>query len=416
MDQPPRLLLVDDEERFRQVLGKRLERRGLPALQAPDGESGLALLAESPVEVMVLDMKMPGLSGLDVLKRAKEDHPDLEVILLTGHASTQDGVAGIKAGAFDYLTKPVEIEHLAGKIRQAQEKILREREKREEADFRARMESRMIAAERLASLGTLAAGVAHEINNPLAVINDAAGWLQEVSKQNPPQPPLDKFLAKGLEKIANSVERARLVTHQLLSHARGSAPSLTETDIGKLGEEALQLVGKQARNKSIELRVDVQGDGRVLSDPNQLRQVLINLVTNAIHATDKGGSIAIKVEGKDKFVDVSVTDTGKGIPEENLPHLFEPFFSTKPAGEGTGLGLFVTGGILTRLGGAIDVSSTVGKGTTFTITLPRKGPENGLCAHTDPSTGDNWACRLGRALEKPTPKNLGNDQAQEEQS
>jgi signal transduction histidine kinase len=411
----PRLLLVDDEKRFRQVLAKRLERRGLPALQAPDGESGLAILADTPVDVMVLDMKMPGLSGLDVLKRAKQTYPDMEIILLTGHASTLDGVAGIKAGAFDYLTKPVEIEHLAGKIRQAQEKILRDREKREEADFRARMESRMVAAERLASLGALAAGVAHEINNPLAVINDAAGWLQEVSNQNPPQPPLDKFLAKGLEKIVKSVERARLVTHQLLSHARGAEPSLADTDIGKLGDEVLQLVGKQARNKNITLSVDVQGDAHVLSDPNQLRQVLINLASNAIHATDKGGFVAIRVEGKDKFVDVTVTDNGKGISEENLPHLFEPFFSTKPAGEGTGLGLFVTGGILTRLGGAIDVSSTVGKGATFTITLPRKGPKNGLCAHTDPLTKDNWVCRLGRTLEKPVSDAPREDQSQEEQ-
>ena len=122
-----RLLLVDDEVDFRKTLAKRLLKRGIATLQTGDGDACLALLADHPMDVVVMDVKMPGMSGIDALHRIRERHAQTEVILLTGHAATQDGVEGIKSGAFDYLTKPVEFDHLLGKITQAYEKILGEK-------------------------------------------------------------------------------------------------------------------------------------------------------------------------------------------------------------------------------------------------------------------------------------------------
>jgi two-component system NtrC family sensor kinase len=141
------------------------------------------MLAKQPVDVVVMDVMMPGISGIDALFKIKKRYHETEVILLTGNANTQDGVEGIKSGAFDYLTKPVEFEHLLGKIVQAYDKIISDREQKAAKEYKARVEQQMIATERLAALGTLAAGVAHEINNPLAIINESAGYLKPCCKK-----------------------------------------------------------------------------------------------------------------------------------------------------------------------------------------------------------------------------------------
>jgi signal transduction histidine kinase len=325
------------------------------------------------MDVVILDVKMPGMDGLEVLRRIKERYERTEVILLTGYANTQDGVDGIKSGAFDYLSKPVELDHLAGKIKQAHEKILWEEERKKEADFRARMEQRMAAAERLASLGTLASVVAHEINNPLAIINDSVGWMQLLlSKPDMAEMRIKGQLEKGLGKIAKSVERAKKVTHQLLGFARKDDSVVSEVNLSQLVEEAVQLVEKEASYKEIEFvqEVDASLDS-IRSDAFQLRQVLINLLTNAIHATGPKGRIKIRLQKDGEQAILTIQDTGQGIPQEDLERIFEPFFSTKPTGEGTGLGLFVTRGIVEKLGGTIEAESRLGEGTDFRITLPR---------------------------------------------
>jgi len=140
----------------------------------------------------------------------------------------------------------------------------------------------------------------------------------------------------------------------------------------ELVEEAVHLVNREAANKNVEIIHEISPDtGTIWSDPYQLRQVLINLLTNAIHATAAGGRIAIILEAVSDNVKLTVKDNGHGIPKENLKKIFEPFFSTKPPGEGTGLGLFVTRGIVEKLGGTIEVTSKLGHGASFYITLPR---------------------------------------------
>lgn len=368
-----RLLLVDDEEDFRRTISKRLKRRGITPEQAENGEVCLSILEQKPMDVVVLDVKMPGMNGIETLRHIKEKYPKTEVIMLTGHATTQDGVDGIKEGAFDYLTKPIELEHLLGKIRQANEKILREQEKLREAEFRAKMEQQMIATERLASLGTLAAGVAHEINNPLAIIKESVGWMNVIlNKEELARIPRKQDLSKALEKIENAIERATRITRQLLGSVKETDSVLAEIKISELADEAIGLTKKEAGNKDIEIAKDIDPSiGSIWSDPYKLRQVLINLITNAISATGSGGKITIKIENTAEGMCLSVSDTGHGIPKENLEKIFEPFFSTKPPGEGTGLGLFVSRRIIENLGGKIEVDSQFGYGTTFLVRLPK---------------------------------------------
>jgi len=375
-----RLLIVDDEDDFRNTLAKRLTKKGIVPEQAENGRKALSILENKPIDIVVLDVKMPGMNGIEVLNHIKEKYPKTEVIFLTGHAATQDGVEGIKTGAFDYLSKPIEFEHLFGKINQAYEKIEREEEKSREAEFRKRMEEQMVTTEKLASLGTLAAGVAHEINNPLAIINESAGWLKLIlNKEEMAGIPRKQDLEKALDKIEKGIDRARRITHQLLGFAKKDDPIFAEVNLRELVDEAVHLVNREAANKDVEIMREMDPDKSIVwSDPYLLRQVFINLLTNGIYATGAGGTITIRLEAVDGEINLTVRDSGKGIPKENLKKIFEPFFTTKPPGEGTGLGLFVTRGIIEKLGGTIAVESRLGQGTSFTIKLPkyRKIKEN----------------------------------------
>jgi signal transduction histidine kinase len=368
-----RLLLVDDETHFRSPLKKRLQKRGFTVFEAGNGDECQALMEKESVDVVVLDVKMPGMSGIEVLAWIREHFAKTEVILLTGHASAADGVEGIKLGAFDYLTKPVEFDHLVQKINQAIEKQRREKEKKQEAEFKARMEQQMVATERLASLGTLSTGIAHEIDNPLAIIRECAEYMRLLlAKTNAAAMARKNDFENAIGKIETAIDRARRITHQLLGFVRQPETIFAETDLKVLIAETVQFINKEAQNKKVEIVQDVEkARGIIWSDPYAIRQVLINLITNALAAVEPGGKITVSVRETDALAEIGVADTGSGIPKENLEKIFEPFFTTKPPGKGTGLGLYVTSGIVERLGGRIDVSSRVGQGTVFKVTLPR---------------------------------------------
>jgi len=370
-----RLLLVDDETSFLNTIAKRMKKRGITAELAASGEQCLSILENQPIDVVVSDVKMPGMDGIYLLKQIKEKYSDTEVILLTGHASTQDGVEGIKAGAFDYLTKPIELEHLLGKIQQAFDKILYKQEKKKEAEYRAKLEQQMIVTERLASIGTLATGVAHEINNPLAIIKEAAGYMGQLLKKKEAEGfAYKKQFELGISKLETGVDRARRITHKLLGFVKKNESVSSDVDLKELLSEVFELLQREALYKDIQMVQDT-GDSPFIirTDPYQLRQVLLNLVTNAIHATCAYGTITVGLKQDcDNIVVITVTDTGEGIAKENLKKIFDPFFSTKSPGQGTGLGLFVSNNIMRKLGGTIDVESRLGQGTTFFVRLPRQ--------------------------------------------
>ncbi len=367
-----RLMLVDDEEDFRSAIGRRMSKRGLNPDYAGSGEECLSFLENREMHVIVMDVKMPGINGLETLNIVKEKYPRTEVILLTGNSATCDGVKGIKAGAFDYLAKPIELDHLISKIKQAYEKTLREEEKKKNAELKVQMEQQMIVTERLASLGTLSTGVAHEINNPLAIIKESAGFMRLVlNKEEMKDIPRKEHLEKALDKIEIGVNRAKRITHQLLGFVKKQEPVYSEINIEELVNETIELIAKNARDKGIVFVCDMESSGIIWSDAYQIRQVLLNLLTNAIHAIDtKGGAITILLQDTETGVCLIVKDTGKGIPKENHSKIFEPFFTTKPPDMGTGLGLYVTRGIIEKLGGTIEVESKVGHGTNFIIKLP----------------------------------------------
>ncbi len=368
-----RLLLVDDENHFRATLKKRLNKRGFIVFEAGNGNECQSLMKKEPIDLVVLDIKMPGMNGIEILAWIRTQFQKTEVILLTGHACAADGVEGIKKGAFDYLTKPVEFEHLVQKINHALEKQQREEEQKQAAEFKARMEQQMVATERLASLGTLSTGIAHEIDNPLAIIMECTEFMRILlNKTEDTAFSRKKDFEKAVGKIESAIDRARRITHQLLGFVRQPETIFSQTDLKALISETTDFIKKEAQNKNVEIVLELDKNcGPIWSDAYAIRQVLINLITNALAAVNSGDIITVSVKETDLFAEIRVEDTGSGIPKENMKKIFEPFFTTKPPGKGTGLGLYVTFGIIKRLGGKINISSEVGKGTIFTITLPR---------------------------------------------
>ena len=367
------VLLVDDEAPFRQAMAKRLSKRHMTVVQASDGSACMEMLENTPVDVVVLDVMMPGICGINTLKSIKQTYGDqIQVILLTGNADVGDGIEGIKAGAFDYLTKPVEIEHLETKIRQAHETILFETQKQKDSEYRASLEKKMINTERLAALGTMSTGIAHEINNPLAIINESAGFMKQVIES----PEMESFSQKnhlltGIEKIEKSIKRARKITFQLLGHAKHTEDQIGECHIKTLLDETLTLLKKELSDKQLKIEWDMNPESAIVwSDPYKIRQVLMNLLANAIHATENQGVITLSGRVTDGELILKIKDTGVGIPKENLGKIFDPFFTTKSFDKGTGLGLFVVHKIVDTLNGDIHVESEIGKGTVFILRLP----------------------------------------------
>ena len=372
-DNKIRLLLVDDEDGFREAIARRLGKRGIATLQAASGEACLELLANTPMDVVVLDVRMPGMNGLETLKAIKKRCDSTQVILLTGNVAVADGIEGIKSGAFDYLTKPVEIDHLFNKINQAYDMIQLEEEKRQQQEYRDRLEKKMVDTERLAALGTMSTGIAHEINNPLAIINEAAGFMKQIlDAPDMVTLPQREGLLMALGKIETSIKRASRITQQLLGHVKKQGPRFACVDMTLLVLETLALLKGEMKHKQVNIQWKTpQKEYKLISDAYQIRQVLVNLVSNAIHALHPNGTISLSIHETPVFTVFGIEDDGVGILPEHLGKIFDPFFTTKSFDQGTGLGLFVVHKIVTGLGGEIDVESQPGKGTGFIIKLPR---------------------------------------------
>jgi signal transduction histidine kinase len=224
---------------------------------------------------------------------------------------------------------------------------------------------------RLASLGRLSTGIAHEINNPLAIINESAGYLKDLLTIEGADMNHAELLEQA-DAILESVARCSAITKGLLGFAREMNLHLKPVQLPDLVERVLSFHRKEAEYRGISIHVDIVDDiPEIVSDPGRLQQVFLNLVGNAFQAMETGDSLTVEIAcPRPDMVSVAVSDTGCGIPKDYLPRVFEPFFTTKGERQGTGLGLSITYNLVTKLGGQIDVSSTVGEGTSFVVTLP----------------------------------------------
>ncbi|MCM0755784.1 ATP-binding protein [Desulfovibrio aminophilus] len=229
--------------------------------------------------------------------------------------------------------------------------------------------------QKLSSIGRLAAGVAHEINNPLAIINEKAGLMRDLIGLRPDFPDKERFLAQ-VDAIIASVNRGRSITQRMLGFARRMDVKIEPLDINRVLTETMGFLEREAQYRNVSLERELaEGLPPIPSDQGQIQQVFLNVLNNALFAVADGGHIRVVTADLDEhFVAVSIQDDGCGMCEETVKHMFEPFFTTKKD-KGTGLGMSITYGIVKRLGGEIQVSSKQGEGTTITILLPKKQAE-----------------------------------------
>jgi PAS domain S-box-containing protein len=229
---------------------------------------------------------------------------------------------------------------------------------------RKRLQEQLRRTERLAELGTVASGMAHEIGTPMNVILGRAEYLMDRVTEEP--------IKKGLQTIVTQVERITKVMNQLLSFARRRAPEQRALDLRDVVETSVEIFQERLARNRIQVRLELDDQcPKVHADADQMNQVLINLIMNAVHAMPEGGTLRIGMAPANEMVRLTVADTGHGIPPEVMANIFNPFFTTKEFGKGTGLGLTVVKGILEEHGASIAATSEPGKGTTFTIMLPK---------------------------------------------
>ncbi len=436
------ILLVDDEENILTALLRLLRKENYRILTALSGEQGLKLLKETEVQLVVSDQRMPGMSGIELLRAIRKESPDTIRIMLTGYSDLKVAEEAINKGeVYRFLTKPWNDEDLKAAIRQGLECYDLEEKNKELLELTRRLneelkelnqnleqlveektrklkesQEQLIQSEKMAALGLLVGGVAHEINNPLAGI---LGLTQLLLKEGRPDPSIYQDL-KDIEALAL---KCKSIVEGLLSFSRQqSTEARKEWEIGQVIKRTLSIFEHQASLQGVKIIPELSSDLPSVSiNFNQIQQVLLNLLTNACQAMPEGGELKIAtrcqmsdgrynktpktknlgVRGKvaknshessdscpperakgsqSNFVEIIVSDTGQGIPPENLGKIFDPFFTTKEEGEGIGLGLAVSYGIIQEHNGSIRAESEPGKGTSFTISLPasRESPEKRL--------------------------------------
>lgn len=241
------------------------------------------------------------------------------------------------------------------------------------------MNQQVIETGKLASVGELAAGIAHEINNPVAIMVEEAGWLQDLMEDGAfeSQEDIEEF-ERALNQIRVQGRRCKEITHKLLSFARKTDSRIEAFEIGPLIEEVVALSAQRAKYSNVELTTHLEPKLPAISaSHSELQQVFLNLINNALDAMDKtGGKLEVSARQEQDNLVINVSDNGPGIPKANLARIFDPFFTTKPVGSGTGLGLSICYGIIHKIGGEISVQSAVDVGTTFSIRIPVKSVEN----------------------------------------
>jgi len=234
------------------------------------------------------------------------------------------------------------------------------------------MSKQIVETGKLAAIGELAAGIAHEINNPVAIMIEEAGWVSDLLEDEKAQIKASTEIDRALYQVRTQGQRCKDITHKLLSFARQSDSRVTEISLPSLVEEVVDISMQQAKYAKVDFSLDLETDlPSINASTTELQQVLLNLVNNSIQAMEPvGGILSVSCGTENGHVVITVADTGPGIPAANLSRIFDPFFTTKPVGKGSGLGLSICFGIIHQMGGEIDVESTVGEGTRFNIRLP----------------------------------------------
>lgn len=380
------ILIIDDEKVILDLTSIILKNRGYTVYMAGDAADGFDIIEQKNPDLVLLDYMMPGIDGLTALKIIRERFPDTYVIMFTGKGSEEIAVELMKAGAYDYILKPFNNQDLADRIENvlrireveiSNRELIRERERlmaeieawnmelearvQEKTDALQKMQAENLQSEKLASLGYLSAGVAHEIRNPL---NSISLFVQLLKGDLEPDEKEEYS-----DKILKEVDRIDTIVRKLLDASKRPRFELKEVAIDQLIDQVIEAFQPQMdQRRTVVERHYRNIPPSIQADPAELEQIFVNLFLNSIHELPDGGKIRVELDHNGVEMAIRVSDTGRGIPKEHLANIFDPFFTTKS--KGSGLGLSVVLRIVKNYGGKIGVEKSDSTGTTFCIALP----------------------------------------------
>ncbi len=373
---PAKVLVIDDELGPRESL-RILLKNEFQVFTVADVAAGLRLLQEQHPDVILLDIRMPGMNGIDGLTEIRKLDTDVAVLLLTGYGALETAQEAIRRGANDYLKKPFDAHEMLATVRQhAQRTRLLRRHRETTAELRAlnqQLLDELARKNHLAQVGQKSAEFVHDLRSPLTAVLGYVELLGNELRHSKDQlGPQWHDTAEFLRNIEQNLERCRAMSTQWLQYSRRTVQPLQTVALGEVLREVVAAVRPTclARGIALELECDPGPGGQLTAEHDQLLNAFGNLVLNALDAVADGtGVIHIRCVCHDLQAEIRVADNGTGIAPEHLPHIFEPYFTTK--GEaGTGLGLFIARQVLADRGGTLTVDSRPGAGTTFTVTLP----------------------------------------------
>jgi C4-dicarboxylate-specific signal transduction histidine kinase len=380
------VLIVDDEPVILQILQAVFEDEPYRLTCVGTGADALRILDEQGCDVLLTDKNLPDVSGIELLRAARERLSDCEVIIITGYASLETAIEAVSLGAFDYIKKPLDnVFDIKKKVARALE---RQEMRRENARLVARLKQRnddlvvamddartlqaeLIQSEKLAGIGTLAAGVAHEISSPLFGVLG----LAEAITEEPDLPTAQGYAAE----IVDYSQRIREIVVELTSYSRAPGESgALPVPVDRAVDDAFRLVERSVEITGVGFTLQAPPGLQALATATELQQVFFNLLKNAAEAVreahpDGGGRVTVRAQADGDQILAEVSDNGPGIPADQLGMVFDPFFTTKAPGQGTGLGLNVVYRIVARYRGTVQVESTLGEGTRFVVRLPAAG-------------------------------------------
>jgi two-component system, NtrC family, sensor kinase len=420
----PGILIVDDSQSDLEFLARILRDRGFEPRPVASGTLALRAARADPPDLILLDIRMPGMDGFELCGYLKADEAlkDIPIIFITALSSTEDKVKAFSLGAVDYVSKPFQAEEILSRvsthlsIRNYQrtlslqnanlERLVAERtDELEKAHSRSSaMDRRMLQQDKLASLGQLAAGVAHEINSPMGYIvsnlfvldgytDDLIQFFLRIQSivSNTGTEEAKRAVADAAEKIEiaymlddirklitesiEGAERVKRIVLDLKDFSRSDESQWLETDLNQCVKSTVNVVRNEIKYIA-DLELHLGEIPMVVCNPQQINQVITNLLVNAAQAIDGHGRISVYTASEGNQVILTIVDTGRGIPVEIRNRIFDPFFTTKEVGKGTGLGLSISYDIVEKHGGEIGYESEPGSGTSFTVRLPVSGPGN----------------------------------------
>ena len=372
----PQVLVIDDEIGPRESL-RMLLKPSYQVHTADSVESGLQLLSEKKPDAIVMDIRMPGVTGIEGLRRIRQIDPHLSVIMLTGFGALETAKEALRLGANDYISKPFDAREMREVINRNVERTRLHRTSESAASEIKELNNRLLQElaqkERLASLGQASAEFVHDIGNPLTIVwgyvQLLAKKLEESESENNPNAVSSN---KELEIIEQNVRLCRDLLTMWQSYGSVEAAPHKAISISNIVREVVAGVGAMAKETRLELKCEVADDPCSLTgDAVQITRAIQNVLINAIQASGESkGAVEVSCIRKDFYVDVCIADNGCGISPDQISKIFDPYFTTKQGKSGTGLGLYITKKVIEDHHGSIRVDSTPNVGTTITIRLP----------------------------------------------